>query len=492
MANTSTGCTFGGKDLIIPDPADGRFDYALRVGANSFTCPVGPEPGRGWIVMERADLEKLTLADPHELKWRGLIAKDRTVKGERTLTLKNLYIVNDPIRIDTTGDDAPGSLYLVEITDVRFLAKHFSSINAAYNLRKPGPPYGAAGEDEDRYYTSTLNAGAFWTWDTLCENIWEDTALEDMLGAYPGLPYTPTGTPEDMRFVGVTAWWALHHVLDQIGCTTALDPTQDDGAFSIVQLGETQAGLAAKEDKYDEACPRMHSFDPQAAKATRIPETIRVHFRYRHENGPDGWTTLAYTVDKATGVAGVVAGSVLPIWDSMPARYDAGTATLSNSAALSTRATEVKDNWLAIHNVSRGRKVYGGIVADILPGEEVRAVEWRNGGDTWRTTVIKRPELCVDLWPTKFANPVTLERLHSVEHWVRFELTDDLVPGGTATAYVTMFRAAAWESDATDGGTAEIVVYDNIGDKTAFIGDFGWALWSMESQQYEVIQVSCP
>lgn len=485
---TTTGCKFGDADLIIPDPADERFAYALRLGANSYVCPVGPEPGRGWLVMERADLEGMDLTEPQKLTWRGNIANAKTIGSPRTFELENLYVVNDPIRIDTSGDDAPGSLYLVEITDIRHHAKHFSALNAAYNLRKPGSAQGAVGGTEDRYYDSTLNSGVLYTWSTLCEAIWD--SLSDLLGDYPGLPYSPAGTPEDFRFVGVTAWGALHAVLDQIGCTTALDPSLPEDQIDIVRLGTTQAGLTAKEDKYDAICPRMYSFDAYAARATRIPETIRVFFQYRDETSPANWINLAYEVDVATAIEGAVAGTVLGIWDSEPARYDFDDAAVSNSAALATRAAEVAANWLAIHNVSKGRKVYGEIIADILPGEEVRAVEWRNSGDSWQTTVFKRPDVCLELWPTKFAEPVSLERLASQELLLFGYLTTPLAAGGSADCFARIFHLGSW-TNTVGASSATFTVWDSVGDKTGDPNDIVIALFSLESQRYELIQVLC-
>src|SRR3990167_8750930 len=159
----SIGCSFGGKSVVIPTPGDPRFAYALEKGANSYTCPIGREPGRGFLCMERQDLDDLDFDVVQELKWTGNVATGGNVLANGTFTIKNLYVVNDPIRLDASGDDNPNSLYLVEISDVRWLLSKFSSINKAYNLRKPGNNFGNTnGLIAARFYSDTLNAGSLW------------------------------------------------------------------------------------------------------------------------------------------------------------------------------------------------------------------------------------------------------------------------------------------------------------------------------------------
>lgn len=475
----SIGCTFGGKTVIRLD--GDRWRYARERGANGFVTQVGPEPGRGAVVMLRSEVDAMDLNLTKTLVWTGTgIATGGNLPGaKKTHTLAGLYVVNDPIRLDPSGDDNDDAPYLVEFTDKRWHLSKFSAINKAYNLRKP--PHGVhtnllvAG----RFYSTSLSGGTtLWTWSTLTEDIWT-TIGTTLLGAWPTLPYTPLGTPEDLRFFGVNAWEALHHVLCQIGCTTSLNPITGD--FSIVRLGATQTNLAARELSYRRR--EMHNLDALSAVSTRVPETIRVFFMYRDERQPNNWALAPYSVDKTTGVTGAVAGTVLPLWSYIPARYDASSG-LQSSADLDSLAGEIKDNWLSTYNTVRQRKVYMGIVADVLPGSQVRGVEWRDGGDGWRTTTIRRPEVAGD------KPPAAMERLHSHEHMVRFELTATLSSGGSAAAFGTVFVSGAWANN-IGGGTSTVTVYDSIGDKTGITGQYGWAVWSMESMRYEVIQLEC-
>lgn len=483
MAIFSTGSYFGGKLLVRPEPSDPRFRYALERGANSLTVPIGQEPTRGYFLMLREDVAAIDLTAPQTFQLLSSeMHRGGRVDQTSTLDFPNLYVVNDPLRIDGVGDANPVAVYLVDVADIRHALNRFSCLSKCYNLRKPGPGYKIA--SAERFYSASLDSAALWTWDTLCEDIWDQIGVE--IGSYPGLPYTPLGSPEDFRFFGVNAWDALHQVLAQIGCTTKPLPTQATVGFDIVQLGEDQANLTTYETKYN--AKEKHNLDALDAVALRVPHTIRVFFYYRDERQPDNWALAPYSVDKTTGVTGAIAGTVLPLWSYIPARYDF-TSGLQDSSALSNLAGEIKDNWLQIHNVARARKVYMGIVADVLPGELIRAVEWRDAGYGWQTTTSRRPEvsLASEKPPSWVASA---ERLHSVEHWIKFELTESLSAGSNASAYVRMFVSGAWVNNVS-AVTATVDVYDSLGTFSAPVGSYGWARWSTESMRYEVKQLEC-
>ena len=279
MSVESTGTTFGGKTILRPEPVAAAL-AALGKKANHYTCPVGPEPASGSIVMRRADVDALDLNAAQTLIFKGTsISTGGQLAGPlRTFTLYGLRVAADPIRLLSVGDENPNAPYLVELTDIRHLAKEFSSINKSYNLRKPAPPMTAG---KDRYYSASLNAGALWTWATLVSDLW--TNFLSVLGSAPSLPYTPTGTPEDFRFVGCSAWQALHQVLKEIGCTTALNPTVEAGGFALVQLGSTQTNLVAREASY--AGRVLGNTEALLTTATKVPETIRVFFTKRDDAG---------------------------------------------------------------------------------------------------------------------------------------------------------------------------------------------------------------
>lgn len=476
MSIYGTSVTFGGKTILRVDPREARYRYAIEKGANSLTIPVGQEAARGFFVMQRDDLTALDLTTTKTLKFESSqLHTGGKVNQKGKLEIKGLYVVNDPVRLDTCGDDNDRAAYLVEVTDIRGILNRFTSISKGYNLRKPGASFAPA--TASRFYTTSLNAGAVWTWSTMAQDLWTTVGLA---GTWPTLPYTPTGVPEDFRFFGVNAWDALHQVLRQIGCTTAITPTAASTTFTIVRLGTTQTSLSEREAKYEQI--ESHNLNALSAVPTRVPHTIRVFFYYRDERQPDNWALAPYSVDKTTGVTGAVASTVLPLWSIVPARYDFTSGLAASSATLDTIAGEIKDNWLAINNLSRARKVYPGIVADLFPGSQLRAVEWRDSGDGWQTTTSRRPETC--LWSEKPLWPAA-ERLNSVEHWIHFKLSETLNPGSDAFAVIRIFSGGTW----SDAGSVD--VYDSIGDKSGPAGLFGWARWSTESMRYEIVQLEC-
>ena len=81
--------TIGGRNLLHPGDAfravmeqSTPVDFWQR--PNSYSCPLGPEPGSAWLLMLRADLDALDGNASHELKW---------VDGKRVLTIPSLAIV---------------------------------------------------------------------------------------------------------------------------------------------------------------------------------------------------------------------------------------------------------------------------------------------------------------------------------------------------------------------------------------------------------------
>jgi hypothetical protein len=134
-----------------------------------------------------------------------------------------------------------------------------------------------------------------------------------------------------------------------------------------------------------------------------MPETVRVFFHRKEVNfgierdvqDSSNWEMAAVvSKDRATGITGAIAGSVLTVWDDLPALFD-GAGTNTNSAALQTRADEVGDNVRDRINVSeeRFRRMYSGMISTVLPGSQVSEVRWRDFGDETGavTEIIRTP-----------------------------------------------------------------------------------------------------
>ena len=411
--------TIGGRQCLHPGEAfraaqDNATPFDFWQRANSYTCPLGAEPGSAWLLMLRNDLDKLDGNASHELKW---------VDGNRTLTIASLLLVKSSVmNLALAGDKKAACL--VEFQDERRILKKFSSINAQYNVRIPAPSttsgvglYYTDSTDTAAAFTGQLgvtlsvlgkslaltfdesDARAVWTWQTMLDDIWENLPGASV-GDGPLLPYTPDGIPEGWRFIGENAWYSLHEVLAKINCTTAYDPILD--THSYIRLGTTQAGLAGSLTALKKRL--MYDYDPgQDYQLANMPATVRVFFQRRElfhgieRDTPDdsNWEMEPVVAkDRATSITGATTGSVLNVWDDLPAEFD-DTGVNSNSAALQTRADEIGDNVRDRIDVSdeRLRRMLSGLVTDILPGSEITEVIWRDHGDETGlvTEVIRRP-----------------------------------------------------------------------------------------------------
>ena len=378
---TSVHWRFNDKDVIHPAKVK---QYADKWGtpqefwgkANSYTNPLGKEPGNLWLLMRRKDVYEMTATGTYSLTIVD-------TPNNQTVTAPGFSIVKaySVVLAEAETDDA---VYLVQAQDARG-DMAYSSINKQYNIRHPAPN---AFSGATLYYPESLNSGSIWTWETMFGDIW--TNLPDSAGSAPTLPYTPHGTPEGFRFIGVSAWDALHVVLEKIGCTTKYEPT--GGAITVVRLGTTDQTLTTT---FEDLKPRlMYEGDPLTGFfASSMPETIEVFFRRKDEYyGTESDTprtgnwemTPAYSKTVATGVDGAASGSIFPVWDDLPALWSSTTGTWSNSATMDARAAEVASNIedRIRREQERLARIYSGIVTSVPPGPEVSEVKWRHYGDS--------------------------------------------------------------------------------------------------------------
>lgn len=371
---TTRYALLSGKQLVDPREAlnwaqhnHTPKDFWLR--ANSYCNPLGKEPGSAFVLITRADLAALAVNGLHSLVW---------VDDGAVITFAGLIISSAECMSLSLTD--PDSIYLVELRDKRQQMK-LSAINKQYNVRVPAGPRQT---DEEYYYPESLDAGSMWTWQAMLDDMWED--LPAIAGTSPTLPYSPDDIPESLRFIGVNAWNSYHAVIAKLGCEIKLNPFT--GAFSLVRRGQAQGGLAAAQAllsgqrTYD-----YNKFDPTRPDS---PETIRVYFHKRAEHGHgtekdtprvDNWEmSPAHEEDVPSGIAGAETGTVLPVWDDLPAIVDEN-GTVTNTSALAARAAEVAANIAAAIAVQVDRVHYGGCVTAILPGEQVSKVVWRDYAD---------------------------------------------------------------------------------------------------------------
>ena len=344
--------------------------------ANSYTCPRGKDPGTAFVLIHRLDFDFGGTVGEHTLKITDDVGSGKTIEIKRLTTVKSLSMVRElPFK-------ASGVPALVELQDVRARLA-MSDINRQFNVRIPSPS-GIAGSD--LYYPESLNGGSLWTWQTALDAIWQLLPL--IAGPAPELPLGITGEPEGFRFIGVSAWDALHVVLEKLQVTTAYNPVDD--TFAYVPMGGSQDVDFALKDFSERL---MYDYSPGKNHVLgRVPQTFVFYFQRREQFhgieldtvGTGNWEmTPAVPVSFPTGIAGVEPGSVVPIWDDLPALID-GSGTITNIAALNARAAALGQR--LTERVDFGdekkRRIYSGVLTAILPGTEITSVAWRDYGDS--------------------------------------------------------------------------------------------------------------
>ncbi len=264
--------TFGGYPIIEPArvrQARVRFRREMIPQldlANSLTVTSGMWPARGWLLMAASDYAKIT--DKYAVNLQLVI--DDFKNGP--LTFKNLSIVQ--ARCVTTGvSNASNALFLVQVTDGRgVIFNPWFALGTTSQYNVPAPAY------PGRYYSETTNNGTPWTWDGMCGDLW--VQMFPFLGVYPGLPYTPEGTPESFVFPGQSCWESLCLILDNLGMTVAVDLTSTT-PYTIVSSGADDAVFTAKQVRY------LAGKEDDGAwidtGSGRVPGTVSVLFHRRNQ-----------------------------------------------------------------------------------------------------------------------------------------------------------------------------------------------------------------
>jgi len=347
----------GGR--ICLHAAGGQYPGASR-RANSYRCPTGEQPGVAYVLMTRSDVDALDKTGPLTLEMN-------TVSGGQTTTnaFTGLYFI-EATRMRRGAPNDPNAAFLVRLEDKRCLLKWSDTANAQYNVR--------AWANEGPHLQGT---GGF-TWSTMVADLWNKMA--DVLGTFPGLPYAPHGHPENWKFIGKSAWTALHQVLHKLECTTTYDPTT--GTFSIVELGAEQTDLAnlAGALTFDE--------ETITGNGDRLPGQVRVHFptwhlaygQERDTEADNNWSVArsSHAEVIATGSAG---STTSQLWDDLSLVYGEND-TPTNLADLTARAQQRVEKFVQRLQSPRFHKVLIGIETSVQPGSQVREITWRHWGET--------------------------------------------------------------------------------------------------------------
>lgn len=361
--------------------------------ANSFYCPTGREQSRGWLLLARKDYNELNKYATNLTLHIGNPLKPHNVDVLQNLAIVQAQCVTRGIAAD---EDA---LYLVEITDARGILHNrwFQfPITAQYNIRAPAYP--------QTFHPASMNSGTTWTWSTMLQNIWETMPL---LGTWPGIPTTPSGTPEGFWFVGVSAWTALNDVLEHIGLTVACDLTSST-PFTIVDDGAPDATLTAAQALY--ATNLEDDLEWIDTGAARVPKTVKVFFRRRNSiygteetvtyrsDSPYQWDmSSVYTVSVTAPATFASAVGTHHIWSDFTVRYDMDNQPLSADTAIASAIASERVTQYFDRIYSRTSGYMDQTYATALPfanGSQVDAVRWYQSNNYssrmgWRTRIMR-------------------------------------------------------------------------------------------------------
>jgi hypothetical protein len=348
------------KDLVRACAESGIPTDRWLGKVNSYVNPRGVYSGQGWILLSRAVLNALSTSKAYDL----------TLEINSTsVTHKSLMIVNaECVLVGARGDvTAP---YLVELADNRRLLLGIP-IDVAYNVRStPGSA---------TYFSATRDSGSDWTWTTLMADLWDAGNVNDDLGDFPGLPYTPSGVPENLSFYG--GYWceAFAAVCERLSISLILNTITD--TYSLVRIAATSATQDASLATLDGS--RAWDSDFLLPVLTNVPEKVRVRFpKFRPTadfTGGSSWYVLDVADPTAGGpLRGVHPGTVAILTDVLIAQYD-GSGTLTNSGALSTRATERATDYFRRIRLEKLYRVYAEQRA-LQPGEKLQQVRWADRG----------------------------------------------------------------------------------------------------------------
>lgn len=513
MAEASIAITFDelpciDAGMLLPQASAAELITQHVAGrANSFRCPLGPAPGKGWFLLPRVSLQTILGGESFASYFTHTV---RFYAGAAIVALAPMIPIRATGVSILKGRDEPEAAWLLEVADRRALL-NLSAINKQYNVRRPD------GITSRLFYTATLNNNDPWTWVTMLTDIWGQLPSQ-VAGTFPGLPVTPHGTPENWRFMGISAWQALSLVLEHLSMAVAYNPIAD--TFSIVQQGPdntTHATLLSTNDLSRTWDGAQLDYD-----RTKFPEKVRIYFKKADWNyASSGDSTLPattddwqvdplYSIDKDTGVLAAIPGTFVAIHDDLVAYYDQNGA-LVNSSELEARATERKDDFLRRRgNDHRSSEVLGfttdsGIhrtysgLLDFVPSSQIYGVAWRHYGDGVKTEVIRRAQLIRDVendWGIGRDRWLAAENVMSPDlgRWgipyTRFAWARSLTSiSANASSTVRIIRRDTnnnWTDTAIDVTAWEIFRATIAASKRL------WLAWHQQSGQWHIMQAECP
>ena len=356
--------------------------YGYPGQANSYVCPLGPEPGKAWLLLTRKQIDEIEPSDRDGATLKFALYDLTEGKSLQSLEVEGMVFLRGQRMMMGKPDDE-NAVYLTEWADHRWWAWNFNNTTAtspgSFNVRMPSP------EDPHQYYEqSRRSAGGSvsdYTWQTMLDNIWQRLP-DSYAGLGPTLPYTPSVAPDGWEVKDCHALGTLAKMLSEIGCTIGFDPT--DKTYSYVRLGQSQ-------DEPDdlprpvfdaEMITNVHAFCPRYS--------VSVFAKWEREHGTQdttdedvNWRFSTHSTQQTTISGTGSEGTKETQWHDVK--------DYLNSADRSARKQEFSDNLENDRKTPESLKRYSGIRTDQLPGPQVKVVLWRHWGDGFVTEVVRRP-----------------------------------------------------------------------------------------------------
>ncbi len=431
----STSITVGGQPAISNVPHKSQ----AWGKANSVYVPAGRAHSEAWFVMTKGAIDELDDDAAMDIVWK---------QNDTTLTFKNFYLIQGE-RLLQGGRNDPSSLYLVQLVDARYLV----AVNSGTGLQRVNlRSYANAAT----YLTGTSG----WTWTSELTDLWDRLGI---LGAFPGLPalFTFDEQPENFNVSGINCWHTLCSILDAWDCAIVHNPFT--GVYSIVQLGDLQPELGIDTNrtrlKWD-GQPVQNNADVPATVYVYFAKYLKAYGQERHTEVANNWayTGAVHLETLATGVAGAIGSR--PIWTDLPQVIDED-GNVTNAAAVTARATRLRDSLVARLMVQPVHRVYSGLLDTYTPGGEIRAVLWRStdDGNGTQTEVLAGAELYTERTPDNglaWSNhAISPDR----EHLATLDLSRRSYPNYPRTVNVVQVTA----SDGSVGTYGEVVAPNSAG-----------------------------
>lgn len=376
MVMHSTTVTFGGYPCISPKSL---LDYCRRTGkptkfwyglANSYYCPRGVEPGRGYILMRQADKAKL----PGGYMALRMFDGTQSIVAQCSITRYTTLFAS----LDDANNITDDTIYLIEVQDKRFNYTYFPSkhgtFTKSYNIYLPYARMKDGATDTTdqayNYYPSTLNSGSLWTWTTIFNDVWPE-------GSPPSIPAeAPTGNiPFCIKFFGANRMRVIGTLLNHLGCELVFNPTTD--SFSIVDGKATQAESDSLLSDYSGRVLSVRN------NFTRLSTGRSVHLSIAERSTGRDMAGDFYHDSYQSGTSNEINKEVMgvhegkmPIWESVPAWYDRKDDYGSNQdeADIGSQHSSRKELSYISATISG--------IALIYPGSQIGAVLWRDYGDS--------------------------------------------------------------------------------------------------------------